>query len=130
MGRTKKEINWEYIQAQIEIGCTAKEMYDCMCDSDTFYKRFKEHFGENFSDYSAKFRSVGAGHIKATQYLKARAGNIPMLQLMGRELCGQGQDPEKISPYEDTVALRHANMLLQARLDKLEGYNGDQPQTE
>lgn len=119
MGRTKKDINWDVVEKKIEIGLCAEEIYETICHKDTFYDRFKEHFGENFSDYSTRVRSVGAGNIKFTQYMKALAGNTNMLQLLGREICGQGKEPERVSPFEDAMAARHENMMLRDELAKM-----------
>ena len=125
MARPKKDINWDVVQRKVEAGCPAKEIYECVCDSNTFYRRFKEHFGQNFADYVDKFRSVGPGNIRFTQYMKALAGNINMLQLLGREWLGQGKDEEKISPFEDVLAMRHENMMLRAEIEKIkESMNG------
>ncbi len=128
MGRTPKEINWDIVEKKIEAGCSAKEIYECVVDSDTFYRRFKEHFGENFADYSARVKNVGPGNIRFTQHMKALAGNTNMLQLLGRELLGQGKEPERISPYEDSMAIRHENMILRAELAKLKEGNADKPE--
>jgi hypothetical protein len=116
MGRTPKEINWDVVEKKIEAGCSAEEIYECMCAPNTFYNRFKEHFGENFCDYCDKKRRVGPGNIRFTQYMKALAGNTNMLMLLGRELLGQGKEPERVSPFEDSIAIRHENMLLRAEL--------------
>jgi hypothetical protein len=119
MGRTKKEINWDVVEKKVEAGCSAKEIYECVVDSDTFYRRFKEHFGENFADYSARIKSAGPGNIRFTQYMKALAGNTNMLMLLGRELLGQGKEPERISPFEDAIAERHELMILRSQVQKL-----------
>jgi hypothetical protein len=124
VGRTKKEINWDVVEKKMEAGCSAEEIYECMCHKDTFYDRFKEHFGVNFSDYSSKARSVGLGNIRAMQYAKACQGNTHMLQFLGRELLGQGKDQVMNSPLDDVIAMRHENMRLLAELDKLRGING------
>lgn len=125
MARPKKDINWDIVEKKMEAGLSAKEIYECMCDSDTFYRRFKEQFGESFQDYSARSRTVGPGNIKFTQYMKALAGNVPMLQLCGREMCGQGKEEIKQSPYQDNIDHRHENMILRAQLSKLMGDNAD-----
>ncbi len=132
MGRPKKEINWEIVQRKIEAGCSAKEIYGGLVDENTFYERFKEHFGKAFADFSGELRSAGPGNIRFTQYMKALAGSAPMLQLCGREMCGQGKEPEKISPYEETMEIRHENMMLKAELARIkEIMNGDnKPQAE
>ena len=130
MGRTKKEINWDIVEKKIERGLSAAEIYENLCDSDTFYRRFKEHFNENFADYSARMRCVGPANILFTQYMKALAGNVPMLQLCGREMCGQGKEEIKLSPYQTDIDQRHENMILKEENRKLkELLDADKPQT-
>lgn len=131
MGRSKKEINWDVVEKKIEAGCSAEEIYECVCCPNTFYGRFKEHFGENFCDYCDKIRRVGPGNIRFTQYMKALAGNNNMLQILGREWLGQGKEMEKTSPFEDVLAMRHENMLLRAEIEKIkEQMNADKPKAE
>lgn len=115
MPREKRVINWEVVQKRMEAGCSAKEICACLCiDSDTFYRHVKDHYGKGFADISAEFYSAGDANIKFTQYMKALSGNIPMLQLLGRERLNQGKEQEQKSPYEDITILRHENMLLRA----------------
>lgn len=121
MARPKKEINWDIIEKRMEAGCTAKEIWGDG-DMDTFYRRFKEHFGKSFGDYKDEYYSVGNGNLKFTQYMKALAGNTNMLTLLGRERLGQGREEEiKKSPYDDIIELRHENMLLRAQLENNKG---------
>lgn len=117
MARPKKEINWELVEKRMEAGCSAREIAAAVrVDLDTFYNRFKEQFGKGFGDYSDDFYSAGDANIKYTQYMKALSGNNNMLMLLGRERLGQGKEQEKVSPYEDILALRHENMILKAQL--------------
>ena len=130
MARPKKDINWDIVEKKIEAGCSAKEIYTGVCDSDTFYNRFKDYFGKSFSDYSDDYYSVGNGNIKFTQYMKALAGNVPMLMLLGRERLSQGKEQERHSPYDDMLALRHENMILKAALANYKEHeNADQSET-
>lgn len=130
MARPKKDINWDVVEKKVEAGCTAKEIYECVCNEDTFYDRFKEHYGESFSDYSGRFRNVGHGNVRYIQYIKALSGNTNMLQLLGREWLAQGQDPEMMSPFEDLIAMRHEIMMLKSKNQKLqESLNANKPQT-
>ncbi len=125
MGRTKKEINWDIVEKKIEAGLSAKAIAGGMCEINTFYDRFKEHFGKNFADYADEIRCVGPANVQFTQYMKALAGNTNMLMLLGREWLGQGKEPEKVSPFEDAMAVRHENMILRSQLEKLkEKYEG------
>jgi len=92
MVRPLKEINWDIVEKRMEAGCSGIEIAASLhVDADTFYNRFKLEYGKSFQDYSAKFYSVGDANLKFTQYMKAINGNIPMLQLLGKERLGQGK---------------------------------------
>lgn len=120
MPRQKKPINWDLVEKKMEAGCSAKEIastFDiCL---DTFYPRFKEEFGRSFSDISEERYLLGNGNIKLTQYAKAMSGNIHMLILLGKERLGQGKEQDKQSPFEDTISLRHENMMLRAEIERV-----------
>lgn len=132
MSRQKKEIKWEFVERQMEAGCSGIEIAETLrVDANTFYRRFENKYGKRFADYRDGFYSAGNANIKTTQYLKAISGNIPMLILLGRERLGQSKEQEKISPFEDTIALRHENMMLSAEIEKLkEKLNAYQPKAE
>src|SRR6476620_9414704 len=116
MARPPKEINWDIVEKKMEAGCSAKEIYTGICDKDTFYDRFKQKYGFGFSEYSADYYSKGDGLIKFTQYMKAISGNIPMLQLLGKERLGQGKEQEKLPSNDEIRQLEHKNMLLEYEL--------------
>lgn len=119
MARPKKEINWEIVEKRAEAGCSGVEIAATLrIQDDTFYIRFKEKYGKSFQDYQGSLHSAGDSNIKFTQYMKALAGNIPMLTLLGRERLGQGKEQEKFSPFDDLLALRHENMILRSQLEK------------
>lgn len=119
MARPQKFIDWNIVEKKIEAGCSAKEIAGSMCDINTFYDRFKEEYGESFSDYYDRLYSQGDGNIRFIQYMKAMAGNIPMMNLLGRERLGQGKDEVKNSPFEDIIAMRHENMMLKAEINEI-----------
>lgn len=127
MGRPKKEINWDIVEKKMEAGCSAREICGGVCEINTFYDRFKERYGKGFADFADDYYSIGEGNIKFTQYMKAISGNIQMLSLLGRERLNQGKEQEKISPYEDILALRHENMMLKAQIQQ---QNGQERQVE
>jgi hypothetical protein len=129
MARPKKEINWDIVEKKMEAGCSAREISGGVCEINTFYDRFKERYGMGFADYADDYYSVGDGNIKFTQYMKAVSGNIPMLTLLGRERLNQGKEQEKVSPYEDILALRHENMILRAQIANQES-NAHERQAE
>lgn len=130
MGRQPKEINWDVVERQIEAGCSAKEIYGNLCDSDTFYKRFKERYGCGFRDYSANGYEAGNGNIRFTQYLRALAGNTNLLILLGKERLGQGKDVGADPPRDDILSISHENMILKAEIDRLKAKYGNECETE
>lgn len=117
MTKQKKEIDWNLVEKRMEAGCNGIEISAVLrVDPDTFYRRFEEQYGKRFADISDHFQKAGHSNVRAMQYIKAMNGNIPMLTLLGREWLGQGKDQEKVSPYEDILALRHENMMLRAQI--------------
>lgn len=132
MARPPKAINWDIVKTKMEAGLKASQIWpDFNINEDTFYRRFKEEFGCSFQDYRERAVEEGKGYIAWVQYMKAKGGNIPMLLLLGKEWLGQGQEKEKESPYEDTIALRHENMTLRYEIQKLkESLSADKPEAE
>ncbi len=131
MGRPPKEINWEIVEKRMQAGETAVSIASRhFIDPDTFYKRFKKQYGFSFGDRATRFREVGKSDILFIQYMKALSGNIRMLELLGREWCGQGKNEISQSPFEDILFLRHENMLLKAKLDAMENKDDDKSQAE
>lgn len=121
MARPPKEINWDVVEKRIQCGETAASISHRHCITlDTFYRRFKQRYGCNFQDYCDKYREVGKSDIIFIQYMKALSGNIKMLELLGKEWCGQGKSEITQSPFEEVLALRHDNMMLRAKLESME----------
>jgi len=131
MARPRKTIDWETVKKRMEAGNSAATICDLHdLDTDTFYLRFKEHFGENFQDYSARMHCCGKSNIAFTQYTRALEGNTNMLTLLGREWLGQGKEQESKPPYQDLLELTHANMILRAEIAEMrELLNANKSQT-
>lgn len=92
VARPLKEINWKEVERRAEIGNTARQICQAFgIDTDTFYRRFKEEYGCSFGDFTAPALEASKANILYTQYIKALAGNTRMLELLGREICGQGK---------------------------------------
>lgn len=95
MARPLKPIDWNLVEKKMEAGCNGVEISGSLhIDTDTFYSRFKEEFGESFSALSANYHSGGKSNLKVRQYAKAMEGNINMLIWLGKNWLGQkdGQD--------------------------------------
>jgi hypothetical protein len=118
----KKDINWEMIELYMKAGCSqiniAKSLY---IDRDTLRDRVKDRYGKDYSAVSAAFCSEGEMLIEAQQLQKAMKGYWPALLWLGKIRCGQ-KEPENmqmIPPHEDSLALRHENMILKSQIEKL-----------
>lgn len=118
MARPLKEINWEAVERMIEVGNSAREIYGHFRVQDnTFYRKFKEEFGCSFQDYRGDVSLAGPGNIKYIQYLKAIGGNIEMLKWCGKEMCGQGREPQaRDAPNEAVLSDQMENMRLKHQL--------------
>jgi hypothetical protein len=124
MGRHKIDIDWNLVEKRMEAGCTAGEIAACLRVSpDTFSDRFKDKYGVYFSDKSREFYSMGDANIRSVQYAKAMNGNIQMLFFLGKERLGQGKEEVMQSPFEESIALKHENMILRAELAEIKGKN-------
>lgn len=132
MSRPVKELDWNIVEKRMEAGENAMTIaIRHNVSLDSFYKKFKKHYGMPFHEMIHKMKSVGKSNILFTQYAKALSGNIRMLELLGREWCGQGKMEATQSPFEDIIALRHENMMLKAEIEKnKKDLYADQPQAE
>lgn len=132
MARPLKEIDWDYVERQAMAGCKACEIYpEFGINDDTFYRRFKDYFGESFQDFAGRIHGVGKGKIKLTQFEKALEGNTAMLQLLGREWLGQQQEDtnKSVSPNEDLLHRDQRIAFLENEVRTLKE-NAQQPQAE
>lgn len=129
MARPQKEIDWNEVELRMKCGENAKTISQRFnIDTDTFYRRFKEEFSFSFGDYSAVYYEIGNQDILYTQFINALAGNTKLLELLGRERCGQGKEKEAISPYEELINLKHEMMMLRAENQRLkENLNNELP---
>lgn len=132
MARPEKEINWEIVEKRMEAGCSGLEIAQALrINDDTFYNRFKKHYGKSFQDYSGRFKDVGIANVKFTQYIKAISGNNAMLLLLGREWLKQGKlDEYEKPPYEEMLSVRHENMMLRAELQRLKEEHANESQAK
>lgn len=120
MVRPRKEINWDVVERRMEAGNSATVIAQYHhIDIDTFYRRFKEEYGCSFGDYTVLYKECGKGNVAFMQYTKAMQGNANMLTLLGREWLGQGKIMDQESPHQDSIDLKHENMMLRAELQDI-----------
>lgn len=96
MARPPKEVNWAEVERRLEAGNSARVIAGVNhLDINTFYDKFKKHYGCSFQDYACKygnFRDQGKQNIAFMQYMQALKGSSNMLTLLGREWLGQGKE--------------------------------------
>ncbi len=131
MARQKKPINWDVVEKRMEAGNSAREIAKHLrIDINTFYDRFKEEYQCGFADFHDGITECGNADIIYTQHMKALSGNVTLLMYLGRVKCGQ-KEPENmqmIPPHEESLSLRHENMILKSQLEKL--LNANKSETE
>lgn len=130
MARPKKDIDWELVERQMEAGLTAKQIAHGKIDITHFYGRFKEEFGCDFANYANRSYESGDGKIKFTQYMKAISGKTKELEKLCDVRLGQNSVKQETPPNDEFLAAKHENMMLKARLEKLEQMYGDKPEAE
>ncbi len=132
-GRPKKEINWELVEKYIEVGCSGIEIAKKLkVGKDTFYDRFKEKYKKSFQDYSTDSNEGCKADIRLSLVAKAinnkSQGNATLLIFLARTMLGM-REPDLIStdsPFEDSIGLRHENMILRDEVRELkEKFNAD-----
>ncbi len=115
----------------MEAGNSAREIAKHLrIDINTFYDRFKEEYQCGFADFHDGITECGNADIIYTQHMKALSGNVTLLMYLGRVKCGQ-KEPENmqmIPPHEESLSLRHENMILKSQLEKL--LNANKSETE
>ena len=131
MGKFKKDIDWNLVELYVKAGC--KQVDICKSfhiDDETLRSQVKRIYGVEWSTFSGALRSEGRMLIEGQQFQKAMKGYWPALLWLGKINCGQ-KEPENmqmIPPHEDSLALRHENMILKSQIEKL--LNANKSETE
>ena len=113
-------INWTTVDQLLQADCTGEEIAAFLgIHADTLYERCVDDKGSGWTAYKASKNSHGNALLRAAQYNKALRGSDRMMELLGKERLGQGKEPIKVSPIHEEIDIRHQNMLLQAKIDKL-----------
>lgn len=125
-GRPPKEINWDLVERYIEVGCSGVEIAaKFRIQKQTFYERFKREYNKNFQDYHTDCDAGCKADIRLSLVAKAinnkSQGNATILIFLARTMLGM-REPELISndsPFEDSISLRHENMILRDEVREL-----------
>lgn len=82
LGRPRKRVNPEQVEAFASAGCTNEEIGALLGVSDDLLVR-------RFADHIKKGRAFGKGRLRSKQYAEAMNGNVTMLIWLGKQMLGQ-----------------------------------------
>lgn len=129
MVRPKKEINWDIVEKLIECQCSANEIAGKFrINHDTFYRRFKDEYGESYQDYQSTIQSAGLADLRAMLHAKALNNNAPgnsnILIFLAKTLLGMKESEIEIqkAPNQSDIDKDHLIMNLQNKIAQLEEY--------
>lgn len=129
MANKHRPIDWDRVELFAKSGANQEKIAKGMgIDRDTLRKRVKLHYGIDYTEWSAQYRTQGELLIEAKQFQKAMEGNIKMLIFLGKVRCGQnehGSDMTSKSPIQDHIDASHENMILRNRIRELESKLND-----
>jgi hypothetical protein len=137
MVRPKKEINWDVVEKLMECQSTANEIAGKFrINHDTFYRRFKEEYGESYQDYQATIQAAGLADLRAMLHAKAlnnkAPGNSNLLIFLAKTLLGMKETEIEVhkAPNQSDIDKDHLIMRLQNKICQLENKDGNKSQTE
>jgi len=138
MARPPKPIDWDRVERKMEAGCTAVEISSHFrIHPTTFVYKFKEKYGDCFTNFSSDFHSDGKGNVREMQYEEALEGNTQMLVLLGKLWLGQVDiepEPKKTNDFNAENELMKKDHIIeeQQALLKLHNieFNGIQDKSE
>jgi hypothetical protein len=103
-GRPPKVIDWEKVDKWLRTGQKATEIADRLnIHSETFIEHVEKEKGVSFSSYRLSKIEGGNGMLRERQFASAMQGNTRMLELLGEERLGQGQDKLQEAPAHGVI---------------------------
>ena len=109
VGRPELDLDWKKIDFLIEAGCSGYEIAAQLgINHETVYRRVREQYGQNFSDYVAKKLPKGDANIRVVQYQKALKGDNSMLIWLGKNRLKQ-KDREEVATNSPTKVVFEVN---------------------
>ena len=122
MANKAKPLDWAKIELFLKAGAKQNKIAESLgIHSETLRNQVKAHYGEDYADVCASFRTTGEILIEVAQFQKALKGNVQMLIWLGKIRCGQ-TEPEVISsipPHQHIIDVEHDNMRLKNELAQL-----------
>ncbi len=136
MSRPRREINWDVVEKLLESGCNGIEIASKFgLGDDTFYRRFKEEYKQNFQDYKGIGQARGEADLRAMMQAKAlnnsAPGNTHLLIFLAKTRLGM-REPDPISHIaanQVQIDQSHYIMMLENQIAELKA-NANKSQAE
>jgi hypothetical protein len=114
----EKEVDWKRVEKMAMCGCTCfATSQEVGIHEDTLHYKVKEKYGIVWSAFTAKYREKGAAHIKEKQYDKAIDGDNSMLIWVGKNLCGQSDNPQELALSANAIE-QFKSIMLQVKTNQ------------
>lgn len=95
MARPEKPIDWDLVDQLLLYQNTGGQIAAKFgIHEETFYRRFKDKYNENFSGYAGLKYSEGKSNLLSKQFEKAFEGNTQLLLKLGEIYLEQNQIEE------------------------------------
>ena len=104
-GRPPCKIDWGKVDFLLKAGCSGTDVAaELGVHPETLYRRCEEENKTNFSEYLQLKKRSGNANILAKQYSKAMQGDNAMLIWVGKQQCGQRNEPKEIEGFNGKLA--------------------------
>ena len=91
--RPKIKIDWEAVDKFVKAGASGPEIAGFLgIHYNTFYLRYQKERGIGFSEARPSGDASGCAMLRLRQFQSAMSGNTRMLEVLGKERLGQGQN--------------------------------------
>ena len=122
-GRPLCKIDWKKVDFFLQAGCSGTDVAaELGIHPETLYRRCEEENKTNFSEYLQLKKRSGAANILAKQYAKAIQGDNAMLIWVGKQQCGQRNEPKEKQEFDGKLAklLDHLHTLQPSNENSIE----------
>jgi hypothetical protein len=133
MARPAKPIIWEIVQEMAIAGMNATNIARKFeIHVSNFLRQFKKEFEIDFRNYASEIRvdKAKCDDILWFQYRQAKKGNSRMLELLGREECGQGKEVVQTPSFDLVNNLERLLAIADNKIVNLEAKLANKPETE
>jgi len=94
-GRPAAKIDWDTVKKLCSLQCTGEEIASFFeVHYDTLVRHIQAEFDVNFAEFYAQHSGPGKISLRRMQWKAAEAGNVRMLEWLGKQHLGQSDKRE------------------------------------